>query len=96
MTDIPGHYNFRGEIAQKLQSANAIIIILDSQDKAKYAEAAEILYDVLSDIDIISDQIPILIACNKQDLVFSKNALKLEKDLTNEIEQIRKVRMATR
>ena len=72
------------------------MIILDSKDKAKYGEAAEILYDILGDIDIISEQIPILVACNKQDLAFAKNALKLERDLTNEIEQIRKVRMASR
>ena len=96
LTDIPGHYNFRSEITQKLPSAKAIVIILDSKDKAKYGEAAEILYDVLGDIDIISDEVPILVACNKQDLAFAKNALKMERDLTTEIEQIRKVRMATR
>ena len=55
MTDIPGHYNFRGEITQRLKSAKAIITVLDSKDKAKYGEAAEILYDILGDIDIISD-----------------------------------------
>jgi len=86
MTDIPGHYNFRSEITQKLASAKAIVIILDSKDKAKYGEAAEILYDVLGDIDIISDEVPIFVACNKQDLAFAKNALKLERDLVSEIE----------
>ena len=97
MTDIPGHYNFRSEITKNLQSAKAIVVLLDSKDKAKYAEAAEILYDVISNLDIISEQIPILVACNKQDLALaSQNALKLERDLSTEIEQIRKVRMATR
>ena len=96
LTDIPGHYNFRSEITQKLKNAKAIVIILDSSDKSKYGEAAEILYDVLSDIDIISERIPILVACNKQDLTGRPHAIKLEKDLTTEIEQIRKVRMATR
>ena len=55
ITDIPGHYNFRSEISQSLKSAKAIITVLDSKDKAKYGEAAEILYDILGDIDIISD-----------------------------------------
>ena len=86
MTDIPGHYNFRSEITQKLQSAKVIIITLDSKDKSKYGEAAEILYDILGDIDVLSDRVPILVACNKQDLAFAKNALTVEKDLTNEIE----------
>ena len=33
--------------------------------------------------------------CNKQDLPISKKALQIERELTNEIEQIRKVRKAT-
>ena len=65
MTDIPGHYNFRSEINQKLQSAKVIIITLDSKDKSKYGEAAEILYDILGDLDVISERVPILVACNK-------------------------------
>ena len=75
--------------------AKAIIILLDAKDKSKFAEAADILYDLLSDIEVIDQQIPILVACNKQDLSFSKNALQIERELTNEIEQIRKVRKAT-
>ena len=66
-----------------------------AKEKTKYGEAAEILYDLLGDIDIISERIPILVACNKQDIPFAKNALQIERELTNEIEQIRKVRKAT-
>ena len=86
ITDIPGHYNFRSEITQSLNSAKAIITVLDSKDKTKYGEAAEILYDILGNIDIISDEVPVLVACNKQDLSFAKNASKMEKDLMTEIE----------
>jgi signal recognition particle receptor subunit beta len=50
---------------------------------------------LLGDIDIISEQIPVLVACNKQDISFAKSHLQLERELTNEIEQIRKVRKAT-
>ena len=75
--------------------AKAVVILLDAKDKGKFAEAADILYDLLSDIEIIDQEIPILVACNKQDLAFSKNALQIERELTNEIEQIRKVRKAT-
>ena len=32
--------------------------------------------------------------CNKQDVVFAKNPLQIEREITNEIEQIRKVRKA--
>ena len=33
--------------------AKAVVILLDAKDKGKFAEAADILYDLLSDIEII-------------------------------------------
>ena len=92
---MPGHYNFRKSIMVESTGAKAIIILLDAKDKSKFAEAADILYDLLSDIEVIDQEIPILVICNKQDLAFAKNALQIERELTNEIEQIRKVRKAT-
>jgi len=40
--------------------------------------------------------IPVLIACNKQDLNFAKRAIQIERDLQIEVEQIRKVKRAAR
>jgi len=64
----------------------AIIVLLDAKDKNKFGEAAEILYDLLGDIEIIEREIPILVACNKQDIPFAKNPLQIERELTFEIE----------
>ena len=94
LVDVPGHFNFRKTIQHEATGAKAIIVLLDAKDKTKFGEAAEILYDILGDIDIISQEVPILVACNKQDLPFAKNPLQIERELTNEIEQIRKVRRA--
>jgi signal recognition particle receptor subunit beta len=50
---------------------------------------------VLNNITVLSDRVPILIACNKQDLQFSKKATVIEMELEKEIEELRKVRKAT-
>ena len=65
IVDVPGHYNFRKTTMNMASGAKAIVLLLDAKDKAKFAEAAEILYDMLSDIDLISEQVPIMVACNK-------------------------------
>ena len=83
---MPGHYNFRKSILVESSGAKAIIVLLDAKEKSKFGEAAEILYDLLGDIEVIDQQVPILVACNKQDLAFSKNALQIEREMTHEIE----------
>ena len=96
MVDIPGHFNFRTEIMKQAPSAKAVILILDAKDKTKFGEAAEILFDLLNEVDVFNAGIPILVACNKQDLPFAKKAIQVERELAQEIEQIKRVRLATR
>ena len=38
------------------------------------SEAAEILYDLVNNITMMERRVPILVACNKQDLQFAKRA----------------------
>lgn len=95
LVDVPGHYNFRKTVQAEASGAKAIVLLLDAKEKTKYGEAAEILYDILGDIENVSEQIPVLVACNKQDIPFAKNPLQLEREIANEIEQIRKVRRAS-
>ena len=51
--DVPGHFNFRKTIQVESTGAKAIILLLDAKEKAKFGEAAEILYDLLGDVDTI-------------------------------------------
>jgi signal recognition particle receptor subunit beta len=44
---------------------------------------------------VLSERVPIVIACNKQDLQFAKKATTVEIELEKEIEELRKVRKAT-
>lgn len=94
--DIPGHFNFRYRIEELLdQGAKAVVLVVDSKDKTKMAEAAEILYDALNNLTVLEHKPPILIACNKTDLQFSKTKIQIKQELEKEIEEIRKVRRAT-
>ena len=93
--DVPGHFCFKKAIQVESTGAKAIILLLDAKEKAKFGDAAEILYDLLGDIEVISEELPILVVCNKQDIPFAKTALQVERELVNEIEQIRKVRKAS-
>ena len=51
------------------------MIVIDSANKDSLSEAAELLFDCISDIEIQTDRVPILICCNKQDLTFSMKAI---------------------
>lgn len=65
----------RLKVKQNMERAKAVILVVDSKDKERIAEAAEFLYDVLLNKRLIADKVPILVACNKQDLSLAKNAL---------------------
>ena len=73
--DVPCHFHFRKSIQIEASGAKAIVVLLDAGDKIRFAEAAEILYDLLGDIEVISQEVPIMVACNKQDLPIAKKAL---------------------
>jgi signal recognition particle receptor subunit beta len=45
-------------------------------------------------LTVLSEKLPILIACNKQDLQFAKKATSIEIELEKEIEELRRVRKA--
>jgi signal recognition particle receptor subunit beta len=93
--DLPGHFNFRARLHESVETAQAIILVLDSKDRNKIPEAAEILYDILNNITVLDRKVPILVVCNKQDLQFAKRATQLELEVERDIEEIRKVRRAT-
>ena len=63
--DIPGHFNFRDRIQEVLESARAMILVVDSKDRQKLPESAEILYDILNNINVLDSKTPILVVCNK-------------------------------
>ena len=102
--DIPGHFHFREQLKDTCEIAKAIIIVIDSKEKylssilpirEKYAEAAEILYDIINKVTLLDHKVAVLVACNKQDLQFAKKLTSVESELEKEIEELRKVKRAT-
>jgi len=64
--DIPGHYNFRERVQDVASSdVTGVILTVDSKDRSKLSESAEILYDIINNINILDRKTPILVACNK-------------------------------
>jgi len=55
----------RLKVKQNMERAKAVILVVDSKDKERIAEAAEFLYDILLNKRLIADKVPILVACNK-------------------------------
>ena len=85
LEDHPGHFNFRSQLMTSLDLAKTILVVVDSKEKSQ-SEAANILYEVLNNVNALDDAIHILIACNKQDLPFPRRATEIERDLMGEIE----------
>lgn len=99
LVDIPGHYNFKKHLKVLCREAKKIVFLVDSKEYKgeRLGQAGDILYDVLSNVDLASACVPILIACNKQDLTpFARRAVALERDLQGEIESLKKVKQAQR
>ena len=79
--DVPGHYNFRYQMNQALDSARTVIVLVDTKDKNSWPDAADVLYEILDNISALSDGIRVLVACNKHDLTFARSAVEMEREL---------------
>lgn len=89
--DIPGQGYFKETILEKIQEALLIILFVDSTEKNSTVTAAEYLYDILNS-DKFDPEIPIVIACNKQDLNLPKNKKMIENNLATELENLKKIK----
>jgi signal recognition particle receptor subunit beta len=91
LMDVPGLGFYKQKIIETLSNAKLIIIFLDSNEKQSISLASEYLYDLLNN-ENFDDMVNIVIACNKQDLKFSKNKKLIESEISNEIENIKTIK----
>ncbi|KAL4221173.1 hypothetical protein ACF0H5_019437 [Mactra antiquata] len=89
--DLPGHERVRLQMLEKYKDmTRAIMFVVDSSSVQKdIKDIAEYLYTILSDNVISNISPPILIACNKQDLTFSKGAKIIQGQLEKEMNTLR-------
>ena len=91
LVDIPGQGFYKAKILSMLDSAKCIVVFLDSSDKQSLAFAAEYIYEILNSQNY-DETVPIVIACNKQDLKFAKSKKIVESELKSEVDNIKNIK----
>ncbi|KAI1314641.1 hypothetical protein EDD11_001940 [Mortierella claussenii] len=95
MVDIPGHERLRFKFSEFMPIARGVVFVVDSSTVARQTRLlAEYLYDILSDKFSQNERIPILIACNKSDLLTSFRKERIQTLLETEINKLRHTRTA--
>uniref|UniRef100_A0A7S3KP99 Signal recognition particle receptor subunit beta n=1 Tax=Euplotes crassus TaxID=5936 RepID=A0A7S3KP99_EUPCR len=94
--DVPGHTHFIEEMLDAAEAASAIILLVDARDQVSISHSVEYLYELLNTCrTVFEEKLPILIVGNKQDLSNAKKATTLEIDLEKEMDELKRVRVAT-
>ncbi|ORY95370.1 signal recognition particle receptor beta subunit-domain-containing protein [Syncephalastrum racemosum] len=95
LVDVPGHQRLRYRYTDYLPVTRAIIFVVDSTTLARQVRfVAEYLYDVLAQKQVQSNHIPVLVACNKCDLITALPKEKIQQRLEEEINRLRTTRTA--
>lgn len=77
IVDMPGHDRIRYRYVDFLPVTRSIVFVVDSTTLSRQIRpVAEYLYDVLAKSEVQKQRTPILIACNKSDMI---TALPVEK-----------------
>lgn len=94
LVDIPGHPRVRGQVDRHAERAAGVVFVIDSVDfMPRKTEAAEQLYEVLSHPALARRRVPLLLACNKQDMGTKAHTVEfIRKRLEKELDQLRSTR----
>ncbi|KAI8879968.1 P-loop containing nucleoside triphosphate hydrolase protein [Backusella circina FSU 941] len=95
LVDMPGHERVRYRYAELLPVTRSIVFVLDSTTLNRQVRpVAEYLYDVLAQSVVQKGRIPVLIACNKCDMITALPTEKIKLLLESEINRLRGTRTA--
>ncbi|KAI7841678.1 hypothetical protein COHA_004545 [Chlorella ohadii] len=96
LVDVPGHPRVRGAMERYADRAAGLVFVVDSVDfMPRKTEAAEQLYEVLSQPALARRRTPVLLACNKQDMGSKAHTVDfIRKRLERELDQLRSTRGA--
>lgn len=94
LVDIPGFFRLREKsLDDNKKGTLAIVFVLDSSTFSSDArQAADYFYNLI--LDPYLNSVPILIACNKQDLPLAKTPAVIKKQLEKELSALRKAKLA--
>ncbi|KNC82641.1 hypothetical protein SARC_05081 [Sphaeroforma arctica JP610] len=94
--DIPGQYRLRSlAVDQLAATAKAVVFVVDSHTcRAAIADVSAWLYTVVAHNIISSGRVPIVLACNKQDMFGAPSPTAIAASLLAEMNKIRTTRMS--
>ncbi|KAJ3065542.1 hypothetical protein HK102_007873, partial [Quaeritorhiza haematococci] len=96
IVDVPGHEKLRFRYTHFMPISKAVIFVIDSATIQKqFRSAAEYLYEVLVNPHFGKKKIPLLVVCNKSDLVMAQSAEKIRVLLETELNRLRATRTAS-
>lgn len=86
MVDIPGHERLRFKFSEFMPIARAVVFVVDSASVPRQTRLlAEYLYDILSNKFTQEERIPVLIACNKTELLTAFRKERIQTALEGEL-----------
>ncbi|TPX70159.1 hypothetical protein SpCBS45565_g01947 [Spizellomyces sp. 'palustris'] len=95
VVDLPGHEKLRFKYTEYLPVTAGIVFVVDSTTILRQLRsAAEYLYDILANRYTQRNEIPILVLCNKNDMLLALKEDKIQTMLEGEIDHLRKTRSA--
>ncbi|KAJ3177408.1 hypothetical protein HDU87_004427 [Geranomyces variabilis] len=95
LVDLPGHEKLRFKYTEHIATTGAIVFVLDSTTIARDLRAvAEYLYDILVNRYTQRNEVPLLVLCNKSELLMALPVEKIRVLLEGEIEKLRTSRAA--
>ncbi|ORX53686.1 P-loop containing nucleoside triphosphate hydrolase protein [Hesseltinella vesiculosa] len=96
VVDIPGHERLRYRYADFLNVAQCVLFVVDSTTLHRNVRpVAEYLYDLLANPIVQAQKIPVLIVCNKQDMITALPKIKVQTLLESELNRLRSTRTAS-
>ncbi|KAL0091185.1 signal recognition particle receptor beta subunit-domain-containing protein [Phycomyces blakesleeanus] len=95
LVDMPGHERIRYRYSEFLPVARGIVFVVDSTTISRQIRSvAEYLYNVLASLEAQNRKLPVLIACNKADMITALPKDKIQTLLEAEINRLRGTRTA--
>lgn len=95
LVDFPGHPRLSGGLVDYLAKARGIIFVIDAATLARnLRNVTDYLYGILAEPIVRKQKTPILIVCNKTDLVTALKEAKAKILLEDEIARLRTTRSA--
>ncbi|KAG0228288.1 hypothetical protein BGW42_002280 [Actinomortierella wolfii] len=95
LVDIPGHERLRFKFSEFMPITGSVIFVIDSATIGRQTRlAAEYLYDILAHKVSQKEKTPVLIACNKSDLLTAFKKDRIQSLLEAEMNKLRHTRTA--